>query len=41
MVEASGLKAKNPEVFMEVLRDRKRFLEVDIISIYNMDKVEC
>ena len=26
---------------MEVLRDRRRFLEIDWISVDKMDKVEC
>ena len=32
---------KATRVFMEVLMDRKRFLDVDRSSIYKVDKVEC
>ena len=38
-MESSGVKVTHPEVFVEVLRDRQRFLEVDWGSIDNMDKL--
>ena len=36
--ESSGVKAKRPWVFVEVLKDRRRFMELDWSSA---DKVEC
>ena len=38
-LEASGVKVMRPEVFAEVLRDRRRLLEVDLIIVYKADKV--
>ena len=38
-VEAAGMKAMHPEVFVEFLRESRRFLEVDRSSVYKVDKV--
>ena len=37
--ELAGLKVKHMGVFVEVLRDRRKFMEFDQISIDNVDNV--
>ena len=41
VTESAGVKVTNQEVFMEVLRDRQSFLEVDWSIVEKVDKVEC
>ena len=40
-VESASAKAKHPGVFMEFLRDIRRFMEVDRRSINKVYRVEC
>ena len=40
-VESEGVKVKRPGVFVEVLRDRQSYMEVDRSSVDKVDKVEC
>ena len=41
MVDSSGGKVKRLGVFMEVLRNRRRFRGIDMRSVDKLDKVEC
>ena len=40
-VDSEGTKVTRPEVVLEVLRYRRRFLEVDRSNVEKADKVEC
>ena len=35
--DLDGMKAKHPGVFVDFLKDRRRFIELDWSSVYNID----